>query len=109
MPDLELIAISVGNTRARLGLFRDQRLEQSDALPVGDVDAIVRAALALPAVNAGAPVAIASVNLPAADRIAAGLAASVADRGGDMYRFGDDLAIPINTTLEDESTVGQDR
>lgn len=109
MTDLELIAISVGNTRARLGLFRDQRLEQSDALAVGGVDAIVSAVLALPAVNKGAPVAIASVNLPAADRIAAGLAAPVADRGGDIYRFGDDLAIPINTTLDDESTVGQDR
>jgi type III pantothenate kinase len=109
MPDLELIAISVGNTRARLGLFREQRLEQSDAIAVGDVDGIVRAVLELPVVNHGAPVAIASVNLPVADRIAAALAGPFADRGGDIYRFGDDLAIPINTTLEDEATVGQDR
>jgi type III pantothenate kinase len=109
MAELELIAVSVGNTRTRIGLFRDQQLEQSDALSNGDVNAIVGAVLALPVVNQGAPVAIASVNNPVADRIASALAGPIHDRGGDVYRFGDDLAIPINTTLEDDSTVGQDR
>src|SRR5436190_2054338 len=32
MPDFELIAVNVGNTRTRFGLFREGRLEQSEAL-----------------------------------------------------------------------------
>jgi type III pantothenate kinase len=109
MADLELIAVSVGNTRTRIGLFREQRLEQSDALPNSDADAIVRAVMALPVVNSGAPVAIASVNNRVADPLAIALAELLKPRGGDLYRFGDDLAIPINNTLDDDSTVGQDR
>lgn len=109
MADLELIAVSVGNTRSRVGLFRNQRLEQSEALVNSDLDALVKAVLATPVINVGAPVAIASVNNPVADRLAAALAEPLAARGGDVYRFGDDLAVPINTTLDDETTVGQDR
>jgi type III pantothenate kinase len=106
---LELIAISVGNTRTRLGLFRGKQLEHSDALPNTDPAAIVAAALALPLTDPAAPVAIASVNEGLAAGLARELGETVRGRGGDVFRFGRDIAIPISNTLDDDSTVGQDR
>jgi type III pantothenate kinase len=109
MADLELIAVSVGNTRTRIGLFQSQQLEHSDALPNAELEAVVNAVLALPVGNRGVPVAVASVNSSVADRLVAALGGPTRERGGDLYRFGDDLSIPIANTLDDDSTVGQDR
>lgn len=106
---IELVAVSIGNTRTRLGLFRGRQLEQSDALPNADVAAIIEAVLKLPVENREAPIVIASVNEPVALRIIAELEPRVHERGGDLYRFGHDLAVPIANALDDDSTVGQDR
>jgi len=108
--DLELVAVSVGNTRTRLGFFRGPQLEQSDAMANDDPAAVAAAILALPASATGAPVVIASVNNPAADRLVQELGPRLRERaGGDIYRFGEDLPIPIVNALLDDSTVGQDR
>jgi type III pantothenate kinase len=112
MPDtstMELIAISVGNTRTRVGLFRGDTLEHSSAIPNTDLSEISRVVLGAGIRNERAPVIIASVNEPITNQLANDLAAPVQRRGGEIYRFGRDLAIPVQTALSDDSTVGQDR
>jgi type III pantothenate kinase len=104
----ELVAVSVGNTRTRVGVFRDRELHHSEAVLNADPDAVVAAIAGL---RVGAsPVVLASVNDPVADMIVQGLHEKSAARGpADIYRFGKDLAIPIQNALVDDSTVGQDR
>jgi type III pantothenate kinase len=108
-PNLELIAISVGNTRTRIGHFRGESLERSTALPNDDVAKNAGAILGLGVKDPRTPVVIASVNRPAADRLEGEIEGPVRRRGGELYRFGRDLRIPIATALTDESTVGEDR
>lgn len=108
MTGTDLVAVSVGNTRTRLGLFKGRQLEQSVALMNSGPGAVAKAILELPAAS-GTPVAIASVNNPFALPLSLELEGPVRERGGDVYRFGEDLAIPIRTALDDDSTVGQDR
>jgi type III pantothenate kinase len=105
----ELVAISVGNTRTRIGLFRAGKLEQSEAVTNDNLDELVSAVGILPITNPSTPVVMASVNSPVADRIATALEPTLKSRGSELYRFGEDLEIPIENTLEDDSTVGQDR
>jgi type III pantothenate kinase len=97
-----LIAVSVGNTRTRMGLFVDGQIEPAVPLENGDVGAIAGAILGL---HADAPVVMASVN----DAVAGEIERRVAQARGEVARFGRDLSIPIRNTLDDDSTVGQDR
>jgi len=101
-----LIAVSIGNTRTRVGVFVDGQLEPARALPNTDIAAIVEAVRA----GGDAPIVMASVN----DRVAAEIEAAAERQSGggakgEVARFGRDLAIPIQNSLEDDSTVGQDR
>lgn len=96
----ELIAVSVGNTRTRFGLFIDGQLDRSSAVVNTEVGGG-----SLAEFPRGAPVVMASVNPPVSDRLASELASA----GWEVARFGKDLAIPIENALEDDSTVGQDR
>lgn len=105
----EIVAVSVGNTRTRAGLFRHDQLETSVAVANQDIAAIVGAILELPGKGAGTPVVVASVNNPVADRVAGQLAPHLIEREMELFRFGDDLDVPITTALADPSTVGQDR
>lgn len=106
---LELVAVSVGNTRTRVGLFRGRQLEQSAALPNADLPAIVRAIVGAPVKSESAPLVLASVNNPVADELLGSVSDSIRKRGGEVYRFGRDLTIQIPNTLTDDTTVGQDR
>ncbi|MFN0134205.1 MAG: type III pantothenate kinase [Phycisphaerales bacterium] len=109
---MELLAVSVGNTRTRWGLFRGRGgrdLELSGAFPNADPAAIVAAILAAPVVNHATPIVIASVNDPASATLIDRLTPPIKARGGELFRLGSDLEIPIETTLTDERTVGQDR
>ncbi len=105
----ELVAVSVGNSRTLIGVFRGHELYHSAPIPNADLDAVVDAIIAAPATNPGAPVVMASVNEPVAGPLAEQVRVKVAARGGDVYRFGKDLTIPITNSLADDSTVGQDR
>jgi type III pantothenate kinase len=105
--ELELLAVSVGNTRTRLGLFRGARLEESQAVANDDLRAIVSAAAGMLEKAAHeTPVVIASVNNAVADRLAPELDDAAT---GELYRFGRDLVLPVQNALNDDSTVGQDR
>ena len=103
--------VSVGNSRTRfalgqLGEAAPGQLEPSRVLDNADPTALA-VAIADEADRGGAGVVvIASVNNPVADALAAAL-----HDGGQLKvnRFGSDLPIPVANTLEDDSTVGQDR
>jgi type III pantothenate kinase len=113
MAELSLVAVSVGNTRTRVGVFVGPNLEESQAVANTDLAGAARAVLEGAAkLPQGSPVVIASVNDPVADRLAHEIGSGVRERRGEVYRFGRDLVIPVETALRDESaaaTVGQDR
>lgn len=103
---MELIAVSVGNTRTKVGLFRGAELQQSVAVENTSPGAVAVAVESLPLQNAGAPVVMASVN----DPFAQGLVEELERTGsGRVYRMGRDLPMPVVHTLGDASGVGQDR
>jgi len=103
----QLVAVSVGNTRTRVGVFRNRELHHSEAVLNSDPDAVAAAVLAAPGDQASVPIVVASVNDPVANIIVEKL--QEAAGRADIYRFGKDLTIPIQNALVDDSTVGQDR
>lgn len=108
-PAAEILAVSVGNTRTRVGVFHDKELDHSSATANTDLEAVAAAVLEAPVSNPGAPLVLASVNDPIAEPLLAILRPQILARGGDIYRFGKDLTIPMQNSLVDDSTVGQDR
>ncbi|MBL8964404.1 MAG: type III pantothenate kinase [Phycisphaeraceae bacterium] len=109
--DARLVAVNVGNTRTRFGLFDAGRLERSQACVNTDLEAVVAGILSLSGSGGpsatGIPVVVATVNAPVADRLVGALADSIPrDR---IFRLGSDLAILMPMALDDDSTVGQDR
>lgn len=108
-PAAEIIAVSIGNTRTRVGVFHDRELDHSSATANTDLEAVAAAIMDAPVSNPGAPLVVASVNNPIAESLLMLLKPRILDRGGDVYRFGKDLTIPIQNALADDSTVGQDR
>ncbi|MEX2217852.1 MAG: type III pantothenate kinase [Phycisphaerales bacterium] len=108
--EFDLVAVSVGNTRTRLGVFRGAVLEESEAVANAEPGALAGAASAMLAkAGEGTPVLVASVNDPVADGLVAALRGSGA--ASEVHRFGRELEVPITTALRAgaEKTVGQDR
>lgn len=108
-PAAEIITVSVGNTRTRVGVFHDRELDHSSATANTDLETVAAAIMEAPVSNPGAPLVVASVNDPIAEPLLALVRPQIVARGGDIYRFGKDLTIPIQNALTDDSTVGQDR
>jgi type III pantothenate kinase len=101
-----LVLVSVGNTRTRFAAALDGRLEPSHVLENSHAAGVAAAIGRAAGEREGEPTAIiASVNGPAADR----LEQALKSEGVRVVRFGRDLAIPMAHTLDDASTVGQDR
>lgn len=105
-----LIALAVGNTRTRIGLFTGSELAESSVHTSADHAAVAAAAVALAEKaegDANPPVVMSSVHRAAADAIARAIGAE----GLEVQRFGRDLEIPIRHSLTDDGarTVGQDR
>ena len=105
-----MLLISVGNTRTRFAAAGNGDIEPSRVLvnsdPAALTAALVDAARGAPGeARAGLPVLIASVNRPVADRVRQGLESA----GVRVYQCGRDVPIPIQTSLPDPSTIGQDR
>src|SRR5262249_55467550 len=108
-PAAEIVAVSVGNTRTRVGIFHDRELDHSSATANVDLEAVAAAIMDAPVSNPSAPLVLASVNDPVAKPLLALVRPRILARGGDIYQFGKDLTIPIQNSLTDDSTVGQDR
>jgi len=106
-----LIAIAVGNTRTRVGLFSHTDLTESAALPnaePGEIVAHVAGLLDKLDAEHDPVLVIASVKPSVSEPMAETLKAST---GVTVYRVGIDLPIHINHTLDDDGalSVGQDR
>lgn len=99
-----LLAIAVGNTRARAAVFGPEGMGAQASFEVSDSPESALGGLA--AELEGAEVLVASVNAPRARA----LADWVKGRLGVEPRWaGTDFDVPIERALDDESTVGQDR
>jgi len=107
----DILAIAVGNTRTRLGLFHGGHLHQPVSVPSADAEAIVEL-LRDRVVPDKRPVAvvIASVNPPAADALDAAIGRlGPRDLVRGVYRVGPDLPIPLQAAVDDDREVGHDR
>lgn len=98
-----ILALAVGNTRTRFGILRGPDVSDARSLPNSDVNAIAEQASALALSAAAGSAVIASVNAPIADQLESRLDLA------EVYRLGRDLPIPLAHSLDDASTLGQDR
>lgn len=109
MVKVNLLAVSVGNTRTRVGAFVEGKLVEAATLENqrdGDLgDAIGRAFSPLRG-HDDAAVLMSSVNPPAAQRIEEQIHTHL---GREILRVERDLPIPIGRQLDREAIVGEDR
>lgn len=107
--DLALLAVVVGNTNSRLGIFQGRTLERSERLSnqsSEDVAARIAEWGAALTENENSALVVASDNQPLSDRVLASI-----DRASPLtlYRVGVDLPVPIERALREDATPGQDR
>lgn len=100
-----LLAIAVGNTRTRYGLFDGQELRASGPV-VNDLAQVLEAVRGALGESHGVPVAVSSVNAPFTQRLLPELEELT---GQEAALFGRDVQAPMRHTLDDASTLGQDR
>jgi type III pantothenate kinase len=109
MSSLDLIAISVGNTRTHIGLFRNDELDQTADITSTDRAKIVELVTEYwkaCAESEKRAVAMASVN----EMEARELRSVIEDQLGDeVYEVGSDIPVPIGLALDPEATPGVDR
>lgn len=105
--NLKLLAISIGNSRTRLGAFEDGNLTESVTHPNDPVDPISRSIIQLgkPMMDE-APAVLSSVNPPLTARVSRIVHEQL---GARLLRIDEDLPIPIGRQLDPESIVGEDR
>ncbi len=106
----QLIALAIGNSRSRLGLFTGAELSESSVHATRDADGIAEACVALADKAEGdenPPVVVSTVSPAATDEIERKLG----DAGLRVLRFGRDMPIPMMHALDGDGarTVGQDR
>ncbi len=105
MESERLVVVAVGNTRTRLGVFVSGELDDPRSMDNADMQALVSALTELGS-GEGAVMVIASVN----DEVADALETTLGERlPSAPLRMGRDVPIPLVHTLEDASTLGQDR
>jgi type III pantothenate kinase len=101
-----LLSVAVGNTRTRFGVFHGNELEDPESFPNSDMAALIGAILKAAEGEHGVSIVISSVNPTVADA----LHKALEDAGEEnVYRIGRDIQIPVQHTLDDASTLGQDR
>ncbi len=97
-----LLAVTVGNTRARWGVFVGRELTPGGAATCEEAIDLLRQIAERTSPDT---IALASVN----DRAAAEIEAGLAGCGLPIVRVGRDVHPPLKHTLEDASTLGIDR
>lgn len=103
---LQVILVSIGNTRARVAAGGETGLEPSQVFDCADTAPLAAAIRELAARHSITEVVIASVNKPVTSALERLLSA---DGTMTIKRIGIDIPIPLQNTLSDDSTVGQDR
>lgn len=99
------ILVSVGNTRTQLGLSEDGQVLDVSAHANSEPESLRGALARIIESRAGIPAVIASVNGPVADSIEKDFESF----GIEVYRLGRDVGIQLMHSLDDDSTVGEDR
>jgi len=104
--------MTIGNTRTRLAILRGAEVDDVRVAASGDTDAVVREAMALVGIASKEDgpfegVVLAGVDQETTDALEERL--SRPSRGFEVYRLGRDLEVPIVLSLDNTSTVGQDR
>jgi len=109
--NVNLLAITVGNTRTKLGLFLAGKLTQTHAIlntaPVTELEAILVPALEQLRDTATPGLLLASVNSRVAEKVSALLRKLAPDQ--HVLRVEDDLAVPIGRQVDADTLVGEDR
>ncbi len=120
---LIVLGIAVGNTRTRIGLVERAGVAQAESLANGPapgmgggrghereapIDQMVALIVRLASESPAAPILIASVNDPVADRLEDALR-DEAPLAGRVHRLGRDLPILAPHTIDEGSMIGQDR
>jgi type III pantothenate kinase len=100
-----ILALAVGNSRTRVGLFTGNELSEVRAVSSADAPQVLAAARDAIRDHAGVVAVMSSVNAPAADRIESALESDL----DEVFRIGRDIHVPMRHTLDDASTLGQDR
>jgi len=104
-----IVAVSVGNTRTRFGVFEGATAVSTRMEPNSDPEALLEAVAAAAREIESAPggaVVVASVNAPVSEPLIERLSQRV---GAPVLRIGADVPAPIAHTLGPRHTTGQDR
>jgi type III pantothenate kinase len=101
----KLLAVAVGNTRTRFGLFTGEELSSPTSLPSADAAAIAAKIDELAQGDHTIPVVLSTVNKKASIAIESELEA----REFGVLEINQDVAVPMVHALDDATTVGQDR
>jgi len=104
MEDRPLIAVAVGNTRTRVGRFDGKELRDPVSLPNSSVEDVVKAVMSAAESVHDPVILVSSVNEPVANAVCERLKGA-----GQVARLGEDLGLPLHHTLDDATTLGQDR
>jgi type III pantothenate kinase len=100
-----LLAVAVGNTRTRFGVFHGNELENATSMANEDPAALAQAIVKAAEGEHGVSVVVGSVNPAVSDP----LVRALEDSGERVFRIGTDLPVPMPHSLEDATTLGQDR
>jgi len=106
---VNLLAISVGNTNTRLGVFVDGELKEARAVGndvLTDLPRVLKDVWGALGGTDQPAVYLASVNEPAAQRVTEAVTAALGEKPVRMER---DEPIPIGRQLDQEAIVGEDR
>lgn len=102
-----VLGVSIGNTRTLIGLIEGTEVHARQSFPNGQSSEIAEYAQSLKSQASSEPIAVvATVNPGAGDKAQATLEAAL---GLEVFRVGADLQIPMLHSLDDASTLGQDR
>ncbi len=109
MPEQRLLAVSIGNTRTRLGVFVDGKLTETvtlDNARPGEVDDAVARAIEPIKADAQAVIVASTVNPTVSDQVFEAIA-RLTDHA--VHRVERDLPVPVGRQLDPEALVGEDR
>lgn len=102
----DIVAVAVGNTRTRFGVFKAGSLHSPTSVVNSSVDEVASAVEEAEA--ASGFVVVSSVNPAFAEELCQRLEEG-RFKSLELFRIGRELPVPIPNALEDDSTVGQDR
>ncbi len=105
---LSLLGVVVGNTNTRVGVFQGKELLSSSRAPNSSIDEIAALIRGGQGQLSGEQTAIvvASDNDPVLDAVLTAVRGSLE---AEVYRFGQDLEVPIERALLPDATPGRDR